>query len=321
MDLFSYGPGVFLEALLSLPLFSLLVGALVAGVVAVRTRDSVTAVPDRYVRELRVAGAVALGVIVLFAIENIVRGYLLRLVDVVDWWRYPTPILAAAVGLAVLAALIAGRGSAPAEEPVIPTGRRGWATFGRRAPLVAAALAVGALIATSVGAGLASSSDEDGRFIYLELAAPNTELEPLRPWFFGWSYGVPVILSALLLAAVAWTVLRANAVRPYLRPDTVLAEQDARSRVATATARITAAAALLSLAGAFRFIERSGTISGVTVGDGPSYELVWRYAALATAAGWLAPLLEIVAFALLLLVAARALTRRTVAPAVEKVAR
>jgi hypothetical protein len=264
---------------------------------------------------------VSLAVIVVFAVENVVRGYLLPLADVVDWWRYPTPLLSAALGLAAIGVLIAVRGSAAPEVliavrgsaapevPVPPTSHRGWTSFGPRVGIVLLAVTVSGLLATSVAAGLASSADSDGRFVYLELGAPNTSITPLRPWFYGWSYGIPVIVSVIALAVIVWLVLSRSASRPYLRPDGVAAEQVARRRIAAAIVSIAIATTVLALGGVFRFIARSGTIDQVTTGDDKTYELVWRYAALAAAAGWVAPLLEIAGFTVLLLTALRALRR------------
>ena len=39
----------------------------------------------------------AIVVIAVFATENIVRGYLLHLANVVEWWQYATPVFAALV--------------------------------------------------------------------------------------------------------------------------------------------------------------------------------------------------------------------------------
>ena len=319
-------PLALVEALLTLPLFSLVIAGVVVVVISLARRTTRASVPDRYARELRVLGVVAIGVIVVFAIENIVRGYVLCmvgqcLVDVVDWWRYPTPLLAAALGLAVVVVLITTSGTVAPEEPVLPTSRRTWTTFGPRGGLVAAGVTMAALVVTTVASGLASSSDENGRFIYLELAAPNTSLEPLRPWFYGWSYGVPVLISVGMLGLVTWVLLSRNAARPYVRADTVAAEQGARSSVATAAVHIATAGGLLALGGVFRFVA-SANLSSVSVNGSEPYELVSRYAALASAAGWIAPVLEVIGFTLLLLVAVRSVrtSTRAVEPVAESVA-
>ncbi len=300
----SLTPVLVLQGLLSLPLFSLVIATLVTVAIAIirRGQPRQSAVPTRHRAELRAVGAAALALVAVFAAENIVGGYLLLLPNVVEWWRYPTALVAAAVGIAVVGILIASRGSAAPELPVAPTSHRSWTSFGPRVGIVFAAVGLGAIVATSVAAGLASSADSDGRFIYLEVSAPNASIPPLRPWFYGWSYGVPVIIAALVLAVLIWAVLSRNASRPYLRPDLVVAEQDARRRVAAGVVSIATASTLLALGGVFRFIARAGTISQVTTGEKETFDLVWKYAALA-AAGWVAPLLEVVAFTTLLLVA------------------
>ena len=307
-------PLALVQMLLSLPLFSLVIAAVIVVVISVSRRTARASVPDRYARELRALGVVAIGVIVVFAIENIVRGYVLCmvgrcLVDVVDWWRYPTPILAAALGLAVVVVLIATSGTVAPEEPVLPTSRRTWTTFGPRGGLVAAGVTLVTLVTTTVASGLVSSSDENGRFIYLELSAPNTSIEPVRPWFYGWSYGVPVLISVVLLGLVTWVLLTRNSARPFLRADTMPAEQGARTDVASAAVRIATAGSLLALGGVFRFVA-SANISSVSINGGEPYEVAWRYAALTSAAGWVAPVLEVIGFSLLLLVAVRSVRAR-----------
>jgi len=276
------------------------------------TPSTVPALPSatsRYRPEHRALGVGALAVILVFAAENIVRGYLLNLSDIVEWWQYATPIFAAVLCLAVALTLNV-LSATPQERPVLPTTRRTWLSFSPRAGLIGASAAVIALLGTTIAAGLASSSDDRGRFIYLEIPVPNTQIEPLRPWFYGWDFGVPVLISLAALTLVTWATLRRNAMRPYLRPETVTAERHARVQIASGTVAIATAATLLALGGAFRFIGRYGALSQLTVGnDGATYDLAWQYAEFAAVARSLAPALEITAFALLLSIAIRLLSR------------
>lgn len=324
------GPMDLAAAAFTLPLFSLVLAVfIVAGILLVpRLRHRLggpaapdgtrlPAVTDRYRPEHRALGIGAIAVIVVYAVENVVRGYLLNLVDIVEWWQYATPVFTAVLCLAVGLALIVVRGTPEPERPVVPTARRSWLSFGPRAGLIGGACAVVALLATTIAAGLASSADDRGRFIYLEIPVPNTELEPLRPWFYGWDFGVPVLICLAALVLVTWATLRRNALRPYRRPETVTAERTARSQVASGAVAIATAATLLALGGAFRLIGRFGSMSQLTVGNddgGATYEMTWRYAEFAAMAGALAPALEITAFALLLFVAIRLLRR----PALER---
>lgn len=313
-----------------LPVFSLVVASLIAaGVALVAARQhgerrraashneaAAQSVAARYLPERRALGIGAIAVIVVFVGENLVRGYLLNLSDIVEWWQYATPVFAAFLSLTVVLGLIAFRGTTP-EQPVVPTARRTWTSFGPSIGITGAVAALVALLGTTIAAGLASSADERGRYIYLEIPIANEPMvDPLRPWFYGWSFGLPVIVCVAALVAVIWVTLRSNAVRPFLRLETIGAERAARAEIAAGAVRIATAGMLLALAGAWRFIARSGSglllIETDAEGRRSSYETIWRYAEFAIAAGWLAPALEITAFVLLLLVASR--LRRARAP-------
>lgn len=314
-------PGQLVSAAFSLPVLSLVLAAIIAGGILLTRRGSARqqgrvrldptearGVGARYRPEHRALGITALAVIVAFVTENLLTGYALDMYDVVSWWRYATPIFAAALGLAVLLMIVVGRGSAPAERPVIPAVRRTWLSFSTRGACVGAAVAVLALTITTIAAGFASSNIGDGPYVFLEIPIPNETIDPLRPWFYGWAYGVPVLVCLVALSAVGAGALHANAARAFLRPGTVVAEQRARRDIAIGITRIVTAAALLALAGAWRFIADAGSATQLIIqGDsgGDAYEAVWRYADLAIAGGWLAPAVEILAFVLLMLVAAQ----------------
>ena len=306
-------PAEFIAGFFSLPMFSLVFAALITAVVLVLRRlgaPMATPTTDpkvtaRYRPEQRTLAIGALGVIVLYAVENIVRGYFMNLVNVVAWWQYATAIAAAAVCLGIVLAQMMLRPSRP-EQPVTSSVRRTWASFGPRADIIGAAASFVAIMTTTIAAGTQSSADDDGRFIHLALPVPNTEIEPLRPWFYGWDFGVPVLVATAVLATATWLVLRTNAARPFLKPGTVAAESIARRDVATATTRLATASTLLALGGAWRFIARSGGLSSLQIEGRPeTFDVTWRYAEFAAVAGWLAPVTEIAAFILLLLVASR----------------
>ena len=164
------------------------------------------------------------------------RGYLLNLFDlsmsdVVSWWRYATPVFSAFLGISVVLGLIVTRGTTPPEAPVLPAARRTWLSFSPRRGIIGASIALLVLVATTIAAGLASSPDGQGRYIWLAIPVPNeVAIDPIRPWFYGWAYGVPVLICVAVLTAVTWAVLHTNAARPYIRPETVTAERDAASR-------------------------------------------------------------------------------------------
>ncbi|GGE92111.1 hypothetical protein [Mycetocola zhadangensis] len=327
----SLGLGDLVRAALSLPLFSLLLAVLVFAIVLMVNRrqesiDRSAAAPHvvtvRYRHEHRILGIGSLVVIAVFSIENVVRGYLVMTPDVVSWWRFATPVFAVFAVLAVALGSILVRRSALPTQPVMPLGRRTWRTFNSTSDIALALSSVAALLVTTILAGLASSADSRGRFIHLQIPVPNSTVDPLRPWFYGWAYGVPVLIGLAGLAVVTALTLHASAARSFLRPDTVGPEQGERMKTASGVARLAAAASLLALGGALRFIARAGSLSGVSIEDGNgqsnTYEMIWKYAEFAVVGGWLAPVLEVVAFLLLLLVANRLLRRtpaaRTIGP-------
>lgn len=326
-SLTSFGVWDLAAAALSQPVVSLVIALIIAYGILVVTKAredrrrapepseaATRSVASRYLPEHRTLGGAALAVIILFAIENVVRGYALNLVDVVSWWRYATPVFSAFLAVAVTLGVIVFRGTTPSETPVGTAARRTWLSFGPRRGIVGAAIVLLLLLATTIAAGLASSADGQGRYIWLEIPVPNeSTIDPVRPWFYGWAYGVPVLICLAALTVTTWATLRRNAARPYIRPETVALERSARSEVASGTVQIATAGMLLALAGAWRFIASSGSITQVMIqgeNDGNAYEATWRYAELATGAGWFAPALEIAGFVLLLLVASRLFRKR-----------
>lgn len=310
------------RAAFSLPLFSLFLAVVIVGAIlifgsrpqiAARQAQAVTAgviraVHARYRVERLVLAITAVLVIVVFAVENVLRGYVLHLGELLPWWRFATALFVAALGLGVVAA-IEVRGAKPPEVPVVSGARRTWTSFGPRVGLIGGVAVLVAILVTSIAAGMAAYVDSRGDSAWLEIPIPNEEtIDPMRVHFYGWTYGVPVLICAALLAAATWGVLQANASRPYIRPETVAAERHARRAVARDAVRIATAAMLLGLAGAWRLIASNGTGSGLVIegkNDGAPYEAIWRYAELAAVAGWAAPVLEVLAFAVLLLVAVR----------------
>ncbi|GAB3147286.1 hypothetical protein GCM10027058_06010 [Microbacterium neimengense] len=322
-----FDPTQLIGAALSQPLVSFVLALVLAGGLALFAGDRVRgegrlpaveprSVRARYVSEQRAVAIVAVMMIVLFFADYVLRGYIVTGADRLHWWRFATPIACAAIGIGVVLALIVIRGTTPAEAAVVSVERRSWGSFSSRLALIGLGAIGLTLTATTVSAGIASSPDGQGQYTWLVIPVPNEgAIDPIRLPFYGWTYGVPVLVSLGALLTVAWFALDRNAARPYLRAETVVAERSARRETARNVTRVTAAAMLLTLAGAWRFIARAGSGSQLTVmgqnGDNP-YDATWRYAELAVAAGWGAPLLEIAGFTLLLLVAGAGLRRRRV---------
>ncbi|WP_334151419.1 hypothetical protein [Microbacterium sp.] len=305
------------------PLFSLFLALAIGGIVLlVRARPGRAERPvasasagasaslrARYRPEQRALGIVALGVAVCFIAEHIIRGYVVDVAAVVSWWRFAVVLFCAVIGLGVVLGMILRRGTTASELPVVLAERRTWTTFGPRLGLLLAGAVMLVLLATTVSAGLASSPDREGQYAGLDIPIPNKpEVDPIRMPFFGWAYGVPVLIGLAALVLTTWAVLHGNAARPYIRPETVAAERILRREIAADAVGITIAGMLLALAGAWRFVAGAGSVSSLEImgeNDGSPYDATWRYAEIALAAGWTAPMLEIGAFVLLMLVASR----------------
>lgn len=259
----------------------------------------------RYAPECRAIGWTALATVIIVITEHFVRSYASNLNDVVSWWRFATPVFIAGSGLGALLAAISTTGSKPPEHPVLGTARRTSLTFTPRPAVIGSSIVCLVLIATTVIAGLHSSADQRGRHVLLEIPIPNEPtIDPVRIWFFGWAYGLPVLIALVMLAAFTALSLHANAVRPFIRPETVAREQVARRQISTGAVQLATAAMLLALGDAWQFIASSGGTTRLSVdgsGSSSDYEVVWRGAEIATALGWLAPVLEISAFAILFL--------------------
>lgn len=317
------GPLELTGAALSSPLFSLLLAFVATGcVLLVASRPARTRVGFRrseprsvratYSLERRTLGIAATSIVVAFVVEFVLRGYVLTDLGV-SWWRFAFPLICGLVGILATVTVIRTRGTASPESPVIDGTRRSWRSFTSRSAAVTASVAISALIATTISSGLVSSPNGQGQYVWLAVPIPNeSDVDPLRLPFYGWAYGAPVLVCLVALTAATWWVLDRNAARPYRRPQTVSAERVARRETARNATLLTTAATLLSVGGAWRLIANGGSVSHLEIigDDGiSSYDAAWRFAELAVAAGWCAPLLETIAFTLLLFVVTTGLRR------------
>jgi hypothetical protein len=277
--------------------------------------EASVAVAHRAERIVLAAGAIFVTAVFMF--EWIMRAAVLNLANVVEWWAYATPIAAAVITISAALVVLVRRRTPHARRPALSTTPRTWRSFSSLRDLTIATIAFVALLVTTLAAGFASTADDEGRFIHLDIALPNTGLDPIRPWFYGWSYGVPVLLCLGPLVALTLAALAANAARPYVAADSVAAERRARSATATSITWIASGAMLLALGGAWRFISRAAVPELRLVdesGAETSYVTATAWDGLATALHWGAPLAEICGFALLLLAASQLADRWVVAP-------
>ncbi|KJL21795.1 hypothetical protein [Microbacterium foliorum] len=280
-------------------------------------RDAVAPLSAKSIHSLRakyrsaraLLPAVGIVIIVWFVGEVVVRGYLVAVPEELSWVRFVAPIIGAALGLGAVLVQIVVSGSEVPEEPGALVPRRTWASFSEPRDLIGALFVVLVLLTTTIAAGMAASADRWGVSDSVELPVPNLAMvDPIRLPFFGWAYGIPVLVSAGILLLVVAALLQKNASRSFIRPETAMAERIVRRQVGAGGVRIATAAFLLALAASWRLIAGAGSVSSLEIAgenDGRPYEVVWRFAEFATAAGWGAPIAEVVALTLLLLVVIR----------------
>lgn len=318
----AWAPGDIVGAMFSIPITSFVIALFLALVleawvsrsaVGSRSREAAAAATRSMRVRYRPAHVILIGsavaVIALSLGTFIIQGYFVRVPDDLVWMRFAAPIIGAIAGLGVVLVQIVRRGTTEPEAPTLIASRRTWSTFSAWRDLIVVTIALVLLVVTTLVAGAASSLSQSGLSDTLEIPVSNLDaVDPVRIRFFGWTYGMPVLVSAAVLIAIVAAVLQYNAVRTFIRPETVAAERSSRRHIARAAVRIVIGALLLSLASAWRLIARAGGISSLEIqgeNDGSPYEVAWRFAEFATVAGWCAPILEVAAFTLLLLVAVR----------------
>ncbi|MDR2998061.1 MAG: hypothetical protein LBU78_08070 [Microbacterium sp.] len=315
----AFDPATFLSGILFFPPIALLAAIVIAvGILLFRPKPQTgdvagAAAPSKYAAERRALAVVALVTVVAYIAEFIERGYIVTDTELIHWWRFAAPLAVAAIGIAIVLWMITAVGSERPEQPMVTTGRRTWTSFSTRMAIISAGLVVLALVVTTVTAGFASSPNSQGLYVWLEIPIANEpSIPPIRVLFYGWAYGLPVLVCAAALGALAWGALDRNAARPFSRPETVAAERVARRATAAGVTRIATAAMLLTLSGAWWLIARAGSGTALTIlrdrGD-DHFDATWRYAELAVAAGWLAPILEIAGLVILLVAAGEGFRR------------
>jgi hypothetical protein len=195
-------------------------------------------------------------------------------------WRYAVPLGAAGMAVAVCAGLGARTRSAKSSREVdlAPRSVRSFGSSWWFAGLVILAVL---LISTVILAGLASSADDEGRHTLVVLDAGNVQAATV---FFGWAFGVPVLigLAALLgLVLIAlWRVARpAVPADPRARDlEVALRRNQARTVLAIASG-----ATAFTLGAALLFLGRSSSLAASFPGpEGGRIELVTSFAALGT---------------------------------------
>ncbi|MGJ9426701.1 hypothetical protein ACHABX_12760 [Nesterenkonia halotolerans] len=258
---------------------------------------------------VRVAlGVLAVGAL-LYSVTYELRSYLadgMLLVEY-DWWAYADLLLGTCVALLGLTLTITAFRRTPV-APVAPAHPRTWHSFLDAGQLWLLIVPTILLLALATFAGSVSSPDEDGIYRILELDV-GEDADGVGGGmlisFFGWAYGLPVAGVALALMLLTLLVLHVNAVRPFLRPETVAAEEASRSTLATLFLLFGAGAVLVTLARATQVVSTAGDIT--LVRDGYQWET--SVSAISPWLFWAALAIQLLGYVLLLMVARIALRR------------
>ncbi|WP_150958751.1 hypothetical protein [Microbacterium testaceum] len=293
--------------LLSSPVICFVVAVALAVVVALsRRRTGGSGVP----RGESIALGMIAGTVVLGWIADVVlRGYVFDMSATVSWWRFAVPPVIAAAGLLLFAAT---RRTPHPRRPVDAgsVSRRTWTTFGPRYGVVSLAALTVVTIVVTVVFGRMSFAFDPGLAAHVALQVPNTGEAPVVTVFPGWAYGIPLIVSVLLLAAATVLGLHRNARRPFSAHLSTGSERAHRSGAARNVTAIAIGVVSIALAGLLRMARRGVASSMVRMTDSGAESAVTvdiPHADLLTIGGFLAPLLEIGGCALLALLVLRAL--------------
>lgn len=280
-----------------------LVVAVVVATILVRTRRR--GETDRPAASHAVRAG-ALSVVLVWGLDHLVRRLLVDNPSIA-WWAFAVPI---AVGALALCVRPEPRrpGTRRTGAPTAVGVRRSWSSFTDPRLLRVAVALGGVLTITTVCAGLASSPDEAGRWALLVFGDGGTTS------FYGWAYGLPVLLATALLAGVVGARLRRIAAPPF--PDAGVADERLRRRAASdAVVSVALGSVALAAGEVFHFLGRVG-LGSVGAGIPGVGDFTWGtpYAAFAGAfegAGWL---LSVAAVVLLLGLAAGTLPTQLFGP-------
>ncbi|MFG6279552.1 hypothetical protein [Microbacterium sp. 5K110] len=235
------------------------IGTVVVAVAAVvgilllsrRTRHLARAQGRSVAPVLRLAAA---AVVVAWGVDLVVRA--IASVGLEDaWWTFALPVAVAAGGLGV-ATLLRGRGVRRTGTPTMVGVRRAWWTFPSRGLLWTGTAITLVLIVVTLVCGGVSLPDERGRFVRVDFGDAGWAT------FYGWTFGIPVLVGLAALVAVTVILLSRIAAPAFLGPSTVARERRERRVAADSVLAVSAGAVALALGGALFLVGAVGSSSG-----------------------------------------------------------
>lgn len=252
----------------------LIIGLLCLGVALFLVRRSAGTAPSQTVAG-RLASLIAFAGVVVFWLT---RFWFTGPMDAT--WRYAVPLAAAALAVAVYAGLGPGTRSAKTSREVDLAPRSVW-TFGSSWWFAGLFTLAVLLVSAVILAGLASSTDDEGRHTLLVLDVGNAQAATV---FFGWAFGVPVLIGLAALLGLVFVALWLVA-RPAVSADPRARDLEIalRRNQARTVLTIASGATAFTLGAALLFLGRSSSLAASFSGpEGGRIELVTSFAALGT---------------------------------------
>lgn len=251
----------------------LIVGFIVLGVALHLVRRTRGTAPNQTVVG-RVSSLIALAGVVLFWLA---RFWFAGPMDTT--WRFGVPLAAATLAVGVFAGLGSRAKAAEGAREVDLSPRSVW-TFGSSWWFAGVFTLAGMLVATVILAGLASSTDDQGRHTLIVLDVGAIQAGTV---FFGWAFGIPMLIALAALLVLVFIALWLVA-RPAVPADPISRDLEVaarRNRVRTVLA-IASGAMAFTLGAALVFLGRSSALAASVSAEGGRIELVTSFAALGT---------------------------------------
>lgn len=233
------------------PGVELLVGALLVGGVAVFLRASRRRMLTENARGpilLRITAGV---VILVWIVDVLVKMLWVRSPDI-PWWTFAAPLIVAAAGILV------GQFGTPRRPqrsgtPAFVAIPRTWRSFVDPRIMAVAITAASLIVVMTLICGTLSSPDEYGRYVYLKFGDAGTTT------FYGWAFGVPVLMGVAFLLVVARLSLTRTASPPFINPATVPDETRSRRTASNAVAYLVTSVLVLTLGAVLGMVGAAGS--------------------------------------------------------------
>lgn len=208
---------------------------------------------DRWGAAIAVAGWLCVVVLHAFA------------TSVFAWWPFIVPFVGGVLGVCLVGLPSSGeRALRTAAGVTVDHRRRSWLAF---VSPVAASTGIAVfvvMVVTVLAAGAMSSPDDSGRFTQFTMPVGDGTAGTL---FFGWYFGVPVLVGTMILAGTTWFWLSHGARTPIAAQGR-FSDEFLRRQRASALLRIATAATCVVIGEAWALIARAAQLTITIPGTG-----------------------------------------------------